>query len=390
MKISIGEMIDRYSICKVKSEKTSLDNSREMNDLWNDIKEYKDFEPYIEKLHNLHSEIWDLESDIRSGNESLLGLEEVGRRAIALRDMNKIRINIKNEINSKYNEGYREIKLNHGSEIEPSLIISLTTVPERLSESEENAIKSDIKSLCEQNDNDYQVHFNIPYVYNITKSPYLIPDWLDEYKLKYPHLRVFRTEDMGPPTKMVPTIMRTKNPETILLVVDDDMVYHPDMVTEHRKYQEKLKDSVIAYKGGRCKVQLYNDDLRDAWILCVTEPREVGLVEHYKSVSYKRKLFTQEFFDSYLGETYSDDALISAYFRNTNIKMFIVPYEPDVPFVGTYESWTSHMNTLPSFPILHTVRSNAKDSGCGHPGLLALPTGGRFYEPPDIGKNKNK
>jgi len=96
MKISIGEMIDRYSICKLKSERGNLDNTKEMCDLLNEISTYEGTEIYLNQLYELHGKIWDLESDIRSGNENILGLEEVGRRAILLRDMNKIRIGIKN------------------------------------------------------------------------------------------------------------------------------------------------------------------------------------------------------------------------------------------------------------------------------------------------------
>ena len=56
-----------------------------------------------------------MESDIRKGKEGELGLEEVGRRAIAIRDINGLRIMIKNEI-AKYFGEFLEKKYNHGSE----------------------------------------------------------------------------------------------------------------------------------------------------------------------------------------------------------------------------------------------------------------------------------
>jgi hypothetical protein len=217
MKISIGEIIDRYTICKLKSERSEVDNLKEINSLLGEIKKYKGIYPYIDQLYKLHGKIWDIESDIRSGNEAALGLEEVGRRALLLRNMNVIRIDIKNEANSRYHEGYPEIKVNHGSsEKIPSLVITLTTVPERLADEADSGIKSVIESLCVQNDNDYQIHFNIPEFNVVTHIAYIIPDWLHEYKLKYPHLKIFRTEDYGPPTKFVPTLQRPIESKVLL------------------------------------------------------------------------------------------------------------------------------------------------------------------------------
>jgi hypothetical protein len=46
---------------------------------------------------------------------SVLGLEEVGRRAIAIRDYNAERIRIKNEIQERFGEGFTEFKANHAS-----------------------------------------------------------------------------------------------------------------------------------------------------------------------------------------------------------------------------------------------------------------------------------
>ena len=122
MKTSIGDIADRYSICKLKSERLSLDLSEEINQLQNEILNYKDIPKYVGDLYEINCLIWDLESDIRKGNEEILGLEEIGRRALKIRDYNNIRVGIKNKINSMYNEGFIEVKMNHGSEKEVSVI----------------------------------------------------------------------------------------------------------------------------------------------------------------------------------------------------------------------------------------------------------------------------
>jgi hypothetical protein len=392
MKIAIGEIIDRYAICKLKFERGKIDTSKEMRDLFDEMRNYDGALSYLERLYKLHGEIWNLESAIKSGNENLLGLEEIGRRAILLRDMNKIRIDIKNEINSKYNEGYIEVKIDHGSEVYPSLIITLTTVPERLAAPIESGLRDVIDSICTQHDDDYEVHFNIPRIYNITKELYAIPDWLEECKLKYNNLKIFRPKDIGPPTKLVPTLKRVKDPETILLVVDDDLIYHSDMISEHRKYQKNLNpNSCICYEGRGSDILLHQSipgDIRDSWIICVTQVRAVHSLQHYKSVSYKKKLFDQDFFDYYLGRTLSDDALVSQYFMDKDIKMFVVPYEPDSHLYTTWELWQQN-ERAETFPVVRNTASVAH-TGCNHPKLLEHPLGDRFYWPRTLGDKSYK
>jgi hypothetical protein len=382
MKMPIGDIIDRYSICKLKSERLELDNSKELSELKYEMEKYEGIEFFADKLYEINGNIWDLESDIRKGNEDILGLEEVGRRAIKIRGFNNIRVNWKNEINSKYGEGYIEVKMNHGSQKNPSVIITLTTVPERLNNDAEDGLRLVLKSLCEQDDDDYEVHFNVPEFYSVNNTPYIIPSWLDDLKLKYKNLKVFRTEDFGPPTKFVPTLKRIKDPNTILIVVDDDLVYHHEMIIEHRKYQNELPNSVICYDG-RGSNPLYND-IRDSWVICVTQVTETHGLQHYKSASYKIKLFTSDFYDFYLGKTFSDDVLVSRYFRDNGIPMYSVPYEKDVHLFQTRELWDIHQGVV-TFPILRYA-SSIQDTGCNHPDMLAKQP--KFFEAPDLGKRK--
>ena len=116
----ISEILDRYYIAILKKERANAENEKEIFDLENEIKNYKNInqeliENYIEKLIEINGKIWDLESDIRKGKEGELGLEEVGRRAIKIRENNKIRVGYKNEIVEYFEEGYKDIKMNHVS-----------------------------------------------------------------------------------------------------------------------------------------------------------------------------------------------------------------------------------------------------------------------------------
>lgn len=120
MKMPISEILDRYSIAILKKERADAENSKEISDFRFEIDSYlKDHYEFINQkikdLIQVNGDIWDLESDIRRGKEGELGLEEVGRRAIKIREFNKIRITYKNDVVDYFGEGYKDIKINHVS-----------------------------------------------------------------------------------------------------------------------------------------------------------------------------------------------------------------------------------------------------------------------------------
>ncbi len=122
MEMPLSEVLDRMSILKLKIErigephlieemkayKKALDEFREKGIL---IKQ-----EWIDELYDLNGQIWDIESDIRRGKEGELGLEEVGRRAIAIRKINSKRVAIKNKIVEESGHGFKDVKMNHASE----------------------------------------------------------------------------------------------------------------------------------------------------------------------------------------------------------------------------------------------------------------------------------
>jgi hypothetical protein len=113
----IIELVDRLAIAEVKFKRTKA-NEEEllwyMNeairiDLTQIVDEYED-------LKRIHDEIWELESELKTGREAELSLEEIGRRAIAIRDHNNKRVKLKNTMAEKLNCPVREIKQDHLSQ----------------------------------------------------------------------------------------------------------------------------------------------------------------------------------------------------------------------------------------------------------------------------------
>ena len=67
-------------------------------------------------LKEINSKIWDLEADLRNGKEEQLGFEEIGKRAIKIRDWNNKRVALKNKIAKESGHGFIDRKINHLSE----------------------------------------------------------------------------------------------------------------------------------------------------------------------------------------------------------------------------------------------------------------------------------
>ncbi len=115
--MSIGEVVDRWTISYLKHFRAQIDTHLECWACQEHCQNYdqETIKYYFNRLLKINGDIWNLESDIRQGKEGELGFEEVGRRALQIRDFNGIRISLKNELNLQCNEGFQEIKINHAS-----------------------------------------------------------------------------------------------------------------------------------------------------------------------------------------------------------------------------------------------------------------------------------
>ena len=111
MKMPLSEIIDRYTITLLKSQRTNEDVSNELNAYKKEIPDGELIKVFIERMYDINGQIWDTEGDIRKGVD--MPLEEVGRLALIVRDLNQIRNGIKGEIVDEFAEGFKEIKVNY-------------------------------------------------------------------------------------------------------------------------------------------------------------------------------------------------------------------------------------------------------------------------------------
>ena len=125
--LPVLELIDRLCIARIKHERTKGTNQDELDwyeDKYRQLIEIMDTRQRATLDHNIseitviHNQIWDLEWQLKSGVEHLLPMDEIGRRAIAIRDWNNRRITYKNSIAELFGLKMREIKTDHLSDPE--------------------------------------------------------------------------------------------------------------------------------------------------------------------------------------------------------------------------------------------------------------------------------
>jgi hypothetical protein len=125
--LPVLELIDRLCIARIKHERTQGTNQAELD--WYqeryqqligtlDADQRAILDHNIAEITVIHNRIWDLEWQLKSGVEHLLPLDEIGRRAIAIRDWNNKRITYKNSIAALFSLEMREIKTDHLSDAE--------------------------------------------------------------------------------------------------------------------------------------------------------------------------------------------------------------------------------------------------------------------------------
>ena len=120
MRYPLCELLDRRAIILLylENEEYSRDkpnHQKEFDEYTSAINDYifdgfcniEQVEEWHNDLYHVNREIWDLESEIRKGKENELGLEEVGRRAIMIRNINNKRVSLKNKITEMSGVGYK-------------------------------------------------------------------------------------------------------------------------------------------------------------------------------------------------------------------------------------------------------------------------------------------
>lgn len=119
------------------------------------------------------------------------------------------------------------------------IIATLTTAPDRI-----HLIEPVLQSLTSgQSRPPDEIHLNIPHRFARTGAEYVIPDFIKNYPVK-----IFRCEDEGPGTKLIPTIRRTAADANVwFFIVDDDIRHLPESLKTLLGFAQKNPQAAYGY-----------------------------------------------------------------------------------------------------------------------------------------------
>lgn len=212
-------------------------------------------------------------------------------------------------------------------------VVSLTSTPDRVFK-----IRPVLKSLLNQTVTPNAIILTLPQVFRRNGQPYVVPPWLSDPN--HPEflagITVYRiSRDYGPATKLLGALECEEHAQTKIIYVDDDAVYHPEMVAEMCRRSELMPTSAIGYSG----IGFYASSPETAELISLSMLERVFVknnvtdcvlsvpaLEGHWGVLVKRGFFDLNVFRDILAQDdvapalyMGDDLTISAYLANRGI-----------------------------------------------------------------------
>ena len=201
------------------------------------------------------------------------------------------------------------------------IVVSLTTTPYRI-----DKIKPVLDSILRQSIKPNRIYVNVPLIFKRDNNlKYIIPNWLSAY----PNVVINRTKDYGPATKIIGTLEKERDPNTIIVTVDDDNIYPKhlvrDLIKQYLPGTYKVNYKMAAAITGIGLNFLFGPNFESKSRLVLIGDRPSLLVIGSGGVAYKRKFFKDDIFllTEHLSKScfLSDDLIISGYLYLNNVNI---------------------------------------------------------------------
>lgn len=165
----------------------------------------------------------------------------------------------------------------------PRIVISLTTSPTRITK-----LQPVIDSMMKQTIQPDKIYLNLPNVFKRDNTTFTLP--LPEFITQNKSIYVHFCEDIGPATKILPVLSLEKDPDTILISIDDDINYPPQLIETFLGFSQDYPDACLTGTSYMLKEntnKMYSNTPEKL------QGQEVELLEGYSGVLYKRKFFSE-------------------------------------------------------------------------------------------------
>lgn len=210
------------------------------------------------------------------------------------------------------------------------IYVSLTTIPPRIP-----ALHNTIDSLLQQTVVPDKIILNLPQEYVRFKDPFNLPSFLN-----HPRIIVNRCTDLGPVTKITGMkeleLFAKMTDQDIIIVVDDDRDYHPNMIANFLNYHRKYPDFALTVAAWEVESFVTEGERADKKIPRGVPYKEEGYTDilggccgFLITKNQCDTLFSKpEFFDMLNpadSKFYVDDVWISGFLTLHNIVIFMIP-----------------------------------------------------------------
>ena len=208
-------------------------------------------------------------------------------------------------------------------------VISLSVLPTRF-----KGLKPTLNSITDQTVLPRKIILNLPRVFRRDKTDYKIPDYVKEHPLVEIN---WIEHDLGPATKLLPTLDLFKKEDLLIIVVDDDQIYPQEMVENYCAYAKKLPDAAMTLSGWVVpqsfdhgdKYQFYGGIVRfyrrDN---SVSEPMRVDCLQGAASFAVRPSFFDNRIFnfeEAPKEAFFVDDIWVSGNIARKEIPIFVIP-----------------------------------------------------------------
>lgn len=145
-------------------------------------------------------------------------------------------------------------------------------------------------------------------------------------------------KDYGPITKLLGGLIREEDPDTLIISVDDDIIYPRTMVTQLLEHHEQYPNATVGSSGfiwGKFPFYLsgnYNQSSKNLWFN-LKPGSKVDYLAGYAGIIYKRRFFPpvddlkEKFLKQSINSKYlkfHDDIYISSYLCSKDIDRILV------------------------------------------------------------------
>jgi len=121
-----------------------------------------------------------------------------------------------------------------------SVVVCFSTIPSRI-----DRCLPMVQSLLRQTYSPQGIFLFLPEEYARENQSYSIPSWIEDNGIKVRHVE----KDYGPATKLIPALEMDLDPDTMIITVDDDIIYEAHLIEELVKVAEAVPDSAVGFLG---------------------------------------------------------------------------------------------------------------------------------------------